>query len=252
MVEGRSTYLSKGGRLWRIWFRIRRYGGAALLWVGRVATFLILFTSLWVLSYRFINPAATPLIVYEYARLGDVDWRWRSIEQVSPDMRRSLVAAEDSRFCEHRGVELSAILAALSEWRRTGKLQGGSTITQQTAKNLFLWPGRTIFRKAIEAWFTGLMELLLPKERILELYLNVAEFDEGVFGVEAAAQRAFSRSAEELSLWRATRLAVVLPAPTRRDARDLPQDLITRADAVADGARTLQRTGRDWCFVRES
>ncbi len=220
-----------------------------LLWIGRIATAVIVLTSLWVLSYRFVDPPATPYILMEQSRLGAVDWRFTALDAVSPDLLRAIVAAEDSGFCDHSGVEVGAILEALADWRRTGRLRGGSTITQQTAKNLFLWPERSFARKAMEAWFAGLMELFLPKERILELYVNVAEFDEGVFGVEAAAQGAFGLPAGEVTLWRATRLAVLLPAPQSREPLALSDQLLGRADRVADGARTLQIEGRDRCFV---
>ena len=127
----------------RVGFRIRRYGGRALLWVGRLATAFILFSCLLVLAYRFVNPPTTPLIAYESFRLGAVDWRWAPIEEISADLTRSVVAAEDAGFCGHRGVEWAAVREALRDWRETGELRGASTITQQTAKNLFLWPGRS-------------------------------------------------------------------------------------------------------------
>lgn len=229
--------------------RIAFVCGRALVWVGRLATAFIVLTSLWVFSYRFVDPPATLYILMERERVGGVDWRFTPIERVSPELLRAIVAAEDSGFCEHGGVEVGAVLDALADWRETGRLRGGSTITQQTAKNLFLWPERSMLRKGLEAWFAGLMELFLPKERILELYVNVAEFDEGVFGVEAASQDAFGLSADGLSLWRATRIAVLLPAPQARDATDLSPELVVRADRIADGARTLENEGRDGCFV---
>lgn len=236
-------------RLGKARWRALRLLGRVLLWLGRLATAFVLLSSLWVASYRVVDPPTTPYILWESWRLDGVDQRWRPIERISADVSRSVVAAEDSGFCAHGGVEINAILEALADWRETGTLRGGSTITQQAAKNLFLWQDRSFVRKAFEAWFSGLMELFLPKRRILELYLNVAEFGEGVFGVEAGAQRAYGVSAEVLALWRATRLAAVLPAPKLRNAAELGPDLLVRADAIADGARTLAGGGGDRCFI---
>jgi len=130
-------------------------------------------------------------------------------------MQLAVIASEDQRYPLHSGLDIEAIRDALEERERKGRLRGASTITQQTAKNLFLWPGKNLFRKGLEAWFAVWMELLLDKRRILELYLNIVEFGPGIYGVEAASQRYFGKSALKLQDWEASRLAAVLPNPYR-------------------------------------
>ncbi len=161
-----------------------------------------------------MNPPTTPYIVSESRRLDGVDRTWVSIEEVSPYMPRSVVAAEDANFCNHWGFDMKAIRAALTE----GRGRGASTISQQVVKNVYLWQGRSWTRKALEAMLTPLVEALWSKRRILEVYLNVAEFDEGVFGVEAAARHYFGVGPENLTATQAARLAAILPDPKRRSA----------------------------------
>ena len=136
-------------------------------------------------------------------------------EAIAPALRRAVLAAEDARFYTHHGFDLVEIEAALDRKARGGRLRGASTITQQVAKNLFLWEGRSYLRKGLEAWCTVALEVVVPKDRILDLYLNLAEWGDGTFGAEAAAQRWFGTSAKGLSGGQAARLAAVLPAPRR-------------------------------------
>ena len=140
-------------------------------------------------------PPTTPTIAVEARRLGGVEREWAPIEAIAPVMARAVVAAEDAEFCRHWGFDVSALRAAIA----SGAERGASTISQQTVKNVFLWQGRSWPREAIEAALTPAVELIWSKRRILEVYLNVAEFDEGVFGVEAAARHAFGVPASELS-----------------------------------------------------
>ena len=164
--------------------------------------------------------------------------------RIAPVMARAAVAAEDANFCLHWGFDMAAIRAALD----AGSGRGASTITQQVVKNVFLWHGRSWLRKALEAVLTPVVETLWSKPRILEVYLNVAEFGPGIFGVEAAARHHFSRAAAELSARQAGLLAAVLPAPQSRDAAR-PSDFVSRrANAIADGAATIARDGRAACF----
>ncbi|SDL27636.1 monofunctional biosynthetic peptidoglycan transglycosylase [Modicisalibacter muralis] len=138
---------------------------------------------------------------------------WTPWEQLADTAKLAVIAAEDQKFPEHVGFDFKQIRKAISAWQSGEDLRGASTISQQTAKNLFLWTGRNWLRKGLEAWFTVLIELLWPKERILEVYLNIAEWDDGVFGLEAAAQHYFGVSADDLSTLQASRLAAILPNP---------------------------------------
>jgi monofunctional biosynthetic peptidoglycan transglycosylase len=159
-------------------------------------------------------------------------------------MFRAAVAAEDANFCRHWGFDMGAIRTAIAE----GSGRGASTISQQTVKNVFLWQGRSWLRKALEAVLTLLVEAVWTKRRILVVYLNVAEFGEGVFGVEAAARHYFGISAAELTPTQAARLAVVLPNPKVRNPASLNQTLRRRAARIADGAETIRVDGRADCF----
>ena len=197
-----------------------------------------------VLFYSVVNPPTTPYIVSESRRLDGVDRAWVSIEEVSPYMPRSVVAAEDANFCNHWGFDMKAIRAALTE----GRGRGASTISQQVVKNVYLWQGRSWTRKALEAILTPLVEAIWSKRRILEVYLNVAEFDEGVFGVEAAARHYFGVGPEDLTATQAARLAAILPDPKRRSA-SRPSTLVRkRTKAIISGAATIRADGRSSCF----
>ena len=198
---------------------------------------------LLVLAGRWIDPPTTPYIFAESRRLGQVERSWVDIDDVAPVLPRVLVAAEDANFCLHRGFDVAAIRAVIE----AGEARGASTITQQVVKNVYLWQGRSWFRKALEAGLTPLVEVLWPKRRILEVYLNVAETGEGVFGVDAAARR-LGTTAAELSPVQAARLAVVLPNPKRRDPAALSPRLRRLAERVRDGAATIRADGRSGCF----
>jgi monofunctional biosynthetic peptidoglycan transglycosylase len=171
-----------------------------------------------VLPWRWIPPPTTAFIARERLGLGEavprrVSWRWMPIEEISPQLAIAVVAAEDQKFPDHGGFDFDAISRAAQENRR--RARGASTISQQLAKNLYLWPGRSLLRKGLEAYLTVLIELCWPKQRILEVYLNVVEFGPGVFGAEAASRRFFGRSARRLTLEEAALLAAVLPSPKR-------------------------------------
>ena len=191
-----------------------------------------------------VNPPATPYIVQETRRLGEVDREWVPMEAIAPIMVRAAVAAEDANFCLHWGLDTTAIQAALD----SGALRGGSTISQQVVKNVFLWHGRSWFRKALEALITPYVEATWSKRRILEVYLNVAEFDEGVFGVEAASRHYFGVGPDELTRVQAARLAAVLPNPKGRSAANPTPQVRQRAARILDGADTIAADGRAACF----
>jgi len=166
------------------------------------------------------------------------------MDQIAPPMARASVAAEDANFCRHWGVDFEALRDVLE----SGATRGASTITQQVAKNVFLWHGRSYLRKGLEAGFAFAIELVWGKRRILEVYLNVAEFDAGVFGVEAAARHYFGVSAADLSLRQASRLAAILPDPKARSASRPSEFVVKRGRSISSGAQTIFEDGRAGCF----
>ena len=215
-----------------------------LVWAWRGVLSLLLAVVFWVGLYAFLPPPTTPYIASEGVRLGGVHRKWVPIGDIAPVMLRSAVAAEDANFCRHWGFDMNQLRAAIAE----GGNRGASTITQQVAKNVWLWQGRSWPRKALEAVLTPAIEALWSKGRILEVYLNVAEFDTGVFGIEAAAQHHFGIPARNLSPKQAALLAAVLPNPKERQAVNPSSATLRRAGAISDGAATIRVDGRDDCF----
>jgi monofunctional biosynthetic peptidoglycan transglycosylase len=185
--------------------------------IGRILAFFVTGFFVWsfflVIAYGDLPPLATPLMLL---RLGDgsgIHKTWRPLAEISPNLIRASMAAEDARFCAHAGFDWKAIRADWQRNQRGGQILGASTISMQTAKNLFLWPDRSWPRKGLEVYFTLLIELAWPKRRIMELYLNEVEWAPGVYGAEAAAQYHFHKPAKALSADEAARLAAVLPDP---------------------------------------
>lgn len=194
--------------------------------------------------YGLVNPPTTWTIYSEQQRLGTVDHQWVDGDDIAPVMLRSIVAAEDANFCGHWGFDMSAIRDAIAD----GAERGASTLTQQTVKNVYLWQGRSWVRKAMEAVTTPFVELIWTKRRILVVYANVAEFDEGVFGVDAAAQHYFGQTPAQLTAAQAARLAAILPNPKHRSASRPSNAVVKRAAQIMDGAATIERDGRAVCF----
>lgn len=195
-------------KIFRVFFKI-------ILW------FFILSIGFTVL-YRFVPVPITPLMVirlYEQAKDEKKELRlykdWVSIQKISKHVPQAVVAAEDQKFLIHKGFDWEAMDKAWEQNKKGKRIKGASTISQQTAKNVFLWPGRNLVRKALEAYFTFLIETIWSKERIMEVYLNVIEMGEGVYGVEAAAQSNFNKPASNLSKNEAALIAAVLPNPRR-------------------------------------
>lgn len=216
----------------------------ALRWIGRgLAALAGLFAAL-ILVFALVPPPINLYQIAEAWRLGGIEKDWVGWDEIAPVMGRSAVAAEDANFCNHWGFDMAAIRLAIEE----GSNRGASTISQQVAKNVFLWQGRSWPRKAMEALLTPAVELVWTKRRILEVYLNVAEFDEGVFGVQAAARHYFGVDARELSATQAARLAAVLPDPKGRDAANPSAFVKKRARQIAAGAETIAADGRSACF----
>ncbi|SHH10105.1 monofunctional biosynthetic peptidoglycan transglycosylase [Cognatiyoonia sediminum] len=213
-------------------------------WIFRGVLAFVLLILFVTLLYRFVDPPTTPYAFSEARRLGGIEREWVDMELIAPVMARSAVAAEDANFCLHWGLDVNAIQAAID----SGGTRGASTISQQVVKNVYLWHGRSWVRKSMEALWTPLMEAMWPKRRILEVYLNVAEFDEGVFGVQAAAQHYFGVDADQLTAVQAARLAAILPSPKTRSASNPSASVRRRAASIMDGAATILADGRAACF----
>ncbi|MDX5351179.1 MAG: monofunctional biosynthetic peptidoglycan transglycosylase [Paracoccaceae bacterium] len=213
-------------------------------WVLRILGGIAALYAFLILLFSFVPPPINFYQLGEIWRLGGIEKDWVSYEEIAPVMGRSAVAAEDANFCNHWGFDMAAIRQAIEE----GSNRGASTISQQVVKNVFLWHGRSYLRKALEAVLTPAVELLWSKERILEVYLNVAEFDEGVFGVQAAARHYFDVDAKDLSALQAARLAAVLPDPKGRSASEPSSFVRSRTRAIISGAETIAADGRSACF----
>ena len=197
-----------------------------------------------ILLFTMLNPPTTPYMFSESRRLGGVNQQWIALEHVAPVVARSVVAAEDANFCEHWGFDLAAIKKAIAQ----GSNRGASTLSQQVVKNVYLWQGRTWVRKALEAALTPVVEAIWTKRRIIEVYLNVAEFGEGVFGIDAAAQHYFGVIPAELSEVQAAQLAAILPSPKTRSASRPSASVRRRSAQIRDGAATISKDGRSSCF----
>jgi monofunctional biosynthetic peptidoglycan transglycosylase len=193
-----------------------------LRWLIALPLLFLALTVVQVASLRFIDPPVSAFMVSRQLEAwGDGDWGfriaydWRDLDEMSPYVPLAMVASEDQNFAEHFGFDIKAIEKARKNNARGRKVRGGSTISQQTAKNLFLWSGRSWVRKGIEAWYTLLIEAMWPKHRIIEVYANIAEFGDGVYGAQAAARTYFRKDASRLSAAEAARMAAVLPSPRR-------------------------------------
>jgi monofunctional biosynthetic peptidoglycan transglycosylase len=199
--------------------RIRRW----FLWA---ALAFLLVSVTFVILLRWITPVSSAVMLDRRVTEGaSQDYQWVPIEQISPYMALAVVASEDQKFPAHHGFDVAAIKSAVTDKVKGGRLRGASTITQQVARNLFLWQGRSFLRKGLEAWMTVLLELLWPKQRILEVYLNIAEMGKRTFGVQAASMRYFARPAIALTPEQAALLAAILPNPGRMRA-DLPSEYV--------------------------
>lgn len=203
-----------------------------------------------VLIHAVVPPFATILMVQRAAQGHGLDYRWRSLNDISPRLVEGVIAAEDARFCSHMGFDVEAIEKALDANARGGKVRGGSTISQQTAKNVFLWPSRDWIRKGLEAGYTVLIEAVWGKRRIMEVYLNVAEWAPGVYGAEAAARHWYGKSAKDLTNREAARLAAILPSPRRYKAASPGPYVRRRASRIQAAMGTVRGEGLAACVTR--
>jgi monofunctional biosynthetic peptidoglycan transglycosylase len=214
------------------------------LWLWRGLVGVAAFYGVLIVLFSFVPPPINIYQAQEAWRLGGIEKDWVGWDEIAPVMARSVVAAEDANYCLHWGFDMAAIREAIEE----GGARGASTLSQQVVKNTFLWHGRSYLRKAMEAAITPVIELLWSKQRILEVYLNTAEFAEGVFGVQAAAQHHFGVDAADLSALQAARLAAVLPNPKGRSASQPSNFVRKRTRAILSGAETIAADGRAGCF----
>ena len=217
--------------------------------LAAVAVILLIGPVIAVAVYRFVPPPITILMVERMMQGQGLDHRWIAMSRMSPTLPRAAIAAEDARFCSHHGFDIEAIeKAANHNDKKPGRIRGGSTISQQTAKNVFLWPERSWVRKGFEAYFTVLIELIWGKPRIMEVYLNTVEMGPGVYGVEAAAQKYFHVSAKDVSPAQAARLIAILPSPLKWQVID-PGAYVRRRDRkIGAGEGTVQRIGGAECL----
>ena len=203
-----------------------------------------------VLALRSVDPPFTAVMLLQPGAFSEIKYTWVGRDAIAYDAARAVMASEDQRFAAHHGIDFVSLDEALADYRGGDGLRGASTITQQVAKNVFLWQGRSFVRKGLEAYFAVLLELCLPKERILEIYLNVAEFGPLVFGVEAAAREYFGKSAASLRVSEAALLAAVLPNPQRLLVARPSGYVRERQDWIAEQMRLLESRGHyrgiDW------
>ncbi len=210
---------------------------------------LVLAPVTWVGAYLVIDPPATVLMMQRAAEGESIRYHPTRINRMSPHIVRSVIAAEDANFCTHDGFDVAAIQEAMESNARGGRVRGASTISQQVAKNVFLWPERSWLRKGFETYFTALIEFMWPKRRIMEVYLNVAEWGDGNFGVEAAARARFGVAAADLTPLQAARLAAVLPSPNRWSA-DNPGPYVRRRSAsIVQRARVVRNEHMSGCVL---
>lgn len=216
-------------------------GGSAVL-AGLLASFVVL-TTIVLLFFRFVDPPMSALMLGQALTGGKVDQRWVGLDQISPNLIRAVITSEDGQFCSHNGIDFRELELAMRKAGRDGldDVRGASTISMQVSKNLFLWPSKDLIRKGLELGITTIMEQVWPKRRILEVYLNIAEWGPGVFGAEAAARHHFRKSAARLSAREAALLAASLPNPHRRIAGKPGPGTRRLAGIVEARARTATR-----------
>jgi monofunctional biosynthetic peptidoglycan transglycosylase len=225
--------------------------------MGRIGrTFVMLFVVfglvgpvLTVAIYRVVPPPITWLMVQRLFEGQGFHRKWVPLNAISPTLARSVIAAEDAKFCEHHGFDFGAMEKAMAHNERSKRIRGGSTISQQTAKNVFLWPGRSYVRKGLEAYFTVLIEVFWGKPRIMEVYLNSVEWGPGVYGAEAAAQKNFGVGADHLNSAQAARLAAILPSPLKWRAAEPGPYVQRRSGKITKAARVVRRDGGAECVM---
>ena len=221
-------------------------------WLWRIVGSLFLLSILLVVIYRFVPPPVTATMLGDFFTGRGVSKDWMSLDEMDRDMVRAAIAAEDGKFCQHSGFDWDAISDAARRNASGGRIRGGSTISQQTAKNVFLWQGGGYVRKGVEAYFTFLIEHLWGKRRIMEVYLNVAETGIGTYGANAGSERYFGHDASAMSPTEAARIAAILPLPKKRGAIT-PKGFTRRyGNTIAARIGQVRRDALDACVYKSS
>src|SRR3982751_3085501 len=232
--------------------RVRSWPRRIFGWIVKLVVGFFAISILWVLIYRFVPPPITMTMIGDVVAGRGAHKDWMPISQLDRDMIRASIAAEDSKFCSHRGFDFEAIEDAMKRNASGGRIRGGSTISQQTAKNAFLWNGGGYARKGVEAWFTFLIEHLWGKRRIMEVYMNLAETGVGTYGVNAGSDRYFGHDASAMSATEAARIAAVLPLPKARGAI-APKGFTRRyGNTIAARIGVVGRDGLDACVYKNA
>src|SRR5690348_3501863 len=230
--------------------RPRSLIGRTAGWIVKLILAFLIVSVLWVLAYRFVNPPITFTMIGDIVAGRGATKDWMPIGDIDRDMVRGAIAAEDGKFCTHHGFDFEAIEAAMQRNASGGRIRGGSTISQQTAKNAFLWQGGGYFRKGVEAYFTFLIEHLWGKRRIMEVYLNLAETGIGTYGVNAGAQRYYGHDASAMSATEAARIAAILPLPKKRGAIAPKGFTLRYGNTIAARLGVVARDGLDACIYK--
>ncbi|MEO0440322.1 MAG: monofunctional biosynthetic peptidoglycan transglycosylase [Pseudomonadota bacterium] len=220
-----------------------------LKFLFKFAIYFLLITLAWVGITAFVPPPITATMVMDE---NGATREWTPLESISPHFVRAVIAGEDGKFCSHDGFDREAIQKAIERNREGGRIRGGSTISQQTAKNVFLWQGGGYFRKGLEAYFTFLIEKIWGKRRIMEVYLNVAETGIGTYGAEAGAQRYFQKNAADLTRIEAARMAAALPLPKKRAVNGASGFTRRYGNTIAARINVVKRDVLDGCVYSSS
>ncbi|NRD90626.1 monofunctional biosynthetic peptidoglycan transglycosylase [Sphingopyxis sp. BSNA05] len=219
----------------------------AIRFLFKFAVYFILITVAWVGIYAIVPPPVTATMILDE---NGITKDWTSFSDISPNMARAVIAAEDSKFCSHNGFDTEAIQKAIQRNAQGGRIRGGSTISQQVAKNAFLWQGGGFFRKGLEAYFTFLIETIWSKRRIMEVYLNIAETGIGTYGVQAGAQRYFKKDAKDLTKIEAARIAAALPLPKKRAVNGASGFTRRYGNTIAARINVVANEGLDSCIYK--
>ncbi|HEX4192407.1 MAG TPA: monofunctional biosynthetic peptidoglycan transglycosylase [Stellaceae bacterium] len=227
--------------------RRRPRGPRLLRWALYAVLIGLLLPVPFVIVYRFVPPPITTLQVIRWIGGAALDKHWEPLDRISAALPRAVIASEDEKFCTHHGFDWVAMNNAYRAWRASREPKGASTITMQVAKNLFLWPGRSVIRKAFEAYLTVLLEFFWDKHRIMEVYLNVIEWGDGIYGADAAAHHYFNKPAAALTAQEAALLAAVLPNPRDWSPVHPTQYIGERADAIRADMPAMQVPAANGC-----